>query len=98
MVVKDLEEAIFMKQVLENQHLFFKNKAVSNLQKIMEENKLITSHWITAHESGIITLIINTVDRCVGFHRCNDNWYIVEDEDGNVEHLRIEPPPPCKRK
>lgn len=53
MVVKDLEEAIFMKQVLVFQHLFFKNKAVSNLQKIMEENKLITSHWITAHESGI---------------------------------------------
>ncbi len=58
----------------------------------MEENKLITSHWITAHESGIITLIINTVDRWVGFHRYNDNWYIVEDEDGNVEHLRIELP------
>jgi len=31
--VKDLEEAIFMKQVLENQHLFFKNKAVVQIYK-----------------------------------------------------------------
>jgi len=58
----------------------------------MEENKLIESHWITTHESGIITLVINTIDKWIDYHRYDDNWYIVEDEDGNVEELRTKIP------
>lgn len=52
---------------------------------------MIDSYFIEAHESGIIELIINTTERCLGYHRCSDELFKVSDGN-NSEELEVNLP------
>lgn len=54
------------------------------MRKDINDN-VISSYFIQKYDSGIISLIINTVDRWVNYHRYNDNEYLFtyDDSDDN---------------
>jgi len=53
---------------------------------------MITSHFIKSYESGIITLIINTEERWLNYHRFTDDYFEVEDYQGNTFPLKVKLP------
>lgn len=55
---------------------------------------IVENYWITVHDSGIVSIMFNTIDKWVGYHRYNDNSYLFstgeEEEIEETELVTIE--------
>lgn len=47
----------------------------------IQDSKLISSHYLVRHDSGVIELILNVQHKSFSVHQSNDTTYIIDEYD-----------------